>query len=176
MIQLPTVVSIFIAAFYISLCHAFIVPTDVPDGGYRVSLDANGNALGPPILLELAEDQEPSINITTSLNKRQPNLPLPEIHCRDYKYYWADFEVARDGLRAWCDKGEYIQNTAMWWTKNSAITYFCAYGYNRCWRNEFDQANSLMDIACNANVGGWVYIPSYDKSYGKDNAGTRICW
>ena len=150
---------------FITLSQAIIVPEDLPEGRYSISL-ANKNASVPV----LVTGQHRLATLVT--------LPNPSIGCASYSTYQNDANAARNGLNAWCNAGNVVRETsAELFSYGSAIAYICNYagGTNPCSGDEFDVVNQLINDDCGGPNAGWVEIDAWGKGYGRDNKGVPIC-
>lgn len=156
--------------------RAVIVPAGLPAGLYSIPFDANGDALGEPVLLRAADSLQ-----EYTLPRRQnspPALPASREECgTGGSLNINNFAVAKESLQSVCDYGDnYNTRTAVVFTTGSAIAYFCTYDSpGRCWRQEVEDAMLRIVSSCGSGKGGESYIPSYSKSYGGDNAGQQVC-
>ena len=166
--------SLAAVALLASFGQAILIPTGQENGVYTVSFDSNGNALETPKLI-----MPLNTTIRPALERRSGPILVDawvqrgsanSINRNDFDEAWAQF----DSL---CDKGvTYPSSSAAWIIYNSAIAYMCNYSKsNRCWRSEYDESVALEDIVSGPNQLGWVYTQTFDKSYGRDNAGASIC-
>ena len=165
-----------ILVFMFVYCQGLMVPVDLPPGHYSVAIDSHGNALGEPTLVRPLDGLISSSS--SAINRRAPpKLPSPTVNCHDRSLNIGDFSAAYNAFNNMCDSGEfYPANSAQWVTVGSAVAYMCNYEESsRCWREEYSQANALMDAGCGRNGIGWVNIDAYKKSYGRENSGVNIC-
>jgi hypothetical protein len=150
---------------FIAFSHAIIVPEDLPQGRYSISL-TNKNASIPV----LAAGQERFTTLVT--------LPHPSVGCASYSTFQNDANFARNELNAWCNAGNVVRETsAALFSYGSAIAYICNYAgsTNPCSGDEFDVVNQLISSDCGGSTAGWVLINDWGKGYGRDNKGVRIC-
>ncbi|KAK1763900.1 hypothetical protein QBC33DRAFT_622603 [Phialemonium atrogriseum] len=156
--------------------RAVIVPAGLPAGLYSIPFDANGDAIGEPILLKTAEAVA-----ERSLSRRQQNarpLPNSQEKCGTGGYINVNnFAVAKELLQSECDYGDqYGTRTAIVFTNVNTIAYFCTYDTQaRCWRQEMNTAMDRVVASCGYGNGGESYVPSYSIAYGGDNVGQQIC-
>lgn len=156
--------------------QAVIVPVGLPAGLYSIPFDANGDALGEPVLLKAADSIA-----QYSLPRRQnspPALPQSREQCgTGGNININNFSAAKASLQSTCDYGDnYDPRNAIVFTTGNAVAYFCTYDApGRCWRQEVEDAMARIVSSCGSGKGGESYIPSYDKSYGGDNAGQHVC-
>jgi hypothetical protein len=161
-------------------CRGFIIPAGLPAGHYSVAIDSHGNALSEPTLIRSLDSliSSSSSSSPSAINRRAPpKLPSPTVNCHNRSLNIDDFLAAYKAFNNMCDSGEfYPANSAQWVTAGSAVAYMCNYDESsRCWREEYAQANSLLDVGCGQKVIGWVSIDAYKKSYGRENSGVNIC-
>ena len=157
-----------------SFSQAVLVPEGLGNGVYAVSFDGNGKALTAPEFIK-------PLNTTAAPPHRRSSGPILldawvqrgnalAISRSDFDGAWQEF----DSL---CDEGiTYPASSSIFVRYGSAIAYLCNYSKaNRCWRSEYDESVALEDIVSGPNQLGWVYTKTFDKSYGRDNAGVSIC-
>ena len=152
---------------FTALSQAIIVPVDLPDGRYSISLATNKNS-SVPVLFTAGEERLSTLG----------SLPHPSIGCASYSTYQNDANVARNGLNAWCNAGNVVRETsAEFFSYGSAIAYICNYAgsTNPCSSSEFDVVNQLINADCGGSNAGWVEIDDWGKAYGRDNKGVPIC-
>lgn len=165
---------ISLALLQAAAIRAVVVPENLPDGVYSIPFDDYGDASGEPVFLR-------PIEANSALSRRQnspPTLPQSTVKCGNRgNININDFQVAKADLQNECDQASfYPTNTAIVHLAGSAVAYFCNYGTgNRCWRQEYEEAMQRIVNSCGSGKGGEVYIRSYDKAYGGDNAGGNIC-
>ena len=154
--------------------HAFIFPSDRPDGVYTVAIDSQGNALSEPRFISGL----PTTTTSSQLGRRQaPALPNPSTNCHNRALNANEYNTALEAFNRVCDRGEYYaENTSVVVSFGSTIAYLCNYGSsNRCWSSEANEAHRLMNGKCGNNGIGWVYVDAYKKSYGRENKDVSIC-
>ena len=155
-------------------CHAFTIPSGLEDGVYTVAIDARGNALSEPKLLQAIGDIK--VRSPSRVAARQaPSLPSPSTSChnRQLAATREEFDTALRVFNSVCDQATHYQaGAAVWISVNDARTvpYLCNYDQgNRCWSSESNEANNLINRQCGNTGIGWVYIDQYKKSYGREN-------
>jgi hypothetical protein len=161
--------SLFLASF----SQALLVPEGLGNGVYTVSFDSNGNALAAPEFIK-------PLNTTAAPGHRRSSGPvLPDASTQrvNVAINRNDFIGAWQAFDSLCDEGiSYPASSSVFVRSGSAIAYLCNYSKsNRCWRSEYDESVALEDIVSGPNQLGWVYTKTWDKSYGRDNAGVSIC-
>lgn len=74
--------------------------------------------------------------------------------------------------------------SAMYWINDDTQLYYCNYQWTvqeTCSIAEFDEADRHIDIACGEGIGGWVYLPEWGESIGRDplnpdGSRRQECW
>ena len=179
----PTTTALQLLVAGTSLVSAFVVPDSLNDGIYAVSFDpSTGEALSDfeqlpdvPALSKRAMRIQP-------LSTRQgggapPPLEKPKTTCGNKDLNRDDFNSAKESFTKLCDDPkQYAARNAIIITQGGAIAYMCNYAAeNRCWRQEYEEASSLIDKQCSNRRSGTVYVDKWKKSYGRDVAGADIC-
>ncbi|RPA87315.1 hypothetical protein BJ508DRAFT_372383 [Ascobolus immersus RN42] len=169
-------------AFGTQMTSALIVPTDQADGVYEASIDANGEILaGTEVKLlkafdrrSLEKDSLPAIT-PNRLNSRQ--LPSPSTRCNQRWLNQSDYNCLMGQVDNFGNNQDIPSNTARWYTCGSAVIYMCNYSSmgNPVRGSEFRQASALMNSHCGVVKAGWVIIDEWNKDYGRDTVGVRIC-
>ncbi|KAF4629579.1 hypothetical protein G7Y89_g8556 [Cudoniella acicularis] len=106
----------------LALTTAFVIPTGLEDGLYRVTKFDNGS-LSDPIQLVKGH---PTKRDTTLIDLTERSLPDPQETCAGHYINTGDFVGARANLNAWCNNGNWVNgNSYYWWSSNSAQAYIC---------------------------------------------------
>ncbi|KAI4122835.1 MAG: hypothetical protein LQ347_006370 [Umbilicaria vellea] len=145
---------------------------NLPDGGYILSLDSDGNQVN-----ETIHPSSVKVPRASRLAPRGPLPPLVKTTCRaDGNYDHNSMVTSRNQLGAFCDSGHYINGgSSVVFVNSNAIYYACSNGgRNFCSSAEIAQANSIMDGTCGAWTDVNLYIPGWAKTYGRDTLG-NIC-
>jgi hypothetical protein len=156
--------------------QAVFVPAGLQDGVYSIPFDVNGDAIGEPVLLHAVDSRADQPHYARQQNP--PSLPASQTRCGNRgNININDFQIAKEALQSVCDKGDYYDAyNAIVYTQGSAVAYFCTYGgASRCWRQEYEEAMQRIVQSCGSGKGGEVFVQSYSKAYGGDNAGGQIC-
>ena len=103
------------------------------------------------------------------------------------KNYASEITKASALLNKTCDGGNKIVipiRSALFWFNDETQIYYCNYQWTvqeTCSLEEYAEAGKFIDIACGEEMGGWVYLPEWGESIGRDPVnpdGTRRreCW
>jgi hypothetical protein len=165
--------STLVLAALAALVQAGIFSTEnLPDGGYILSLDSNGNQVN-----ETIDPASIKVRHASRLSSRA-SLPTDlRITCRNNGPYDHNAMVlSRNQLGAWCDSGNKIPGgRSVVFVHANAVYYACSNGGdNPCSSGEVTQANSHMDAHCGAWTDVNLYIPGWAKSYGRDTP-NHVC-
>ena len=111
--------------------QAVFLPAGLPDGLYTLSFDANGTAVGEPVLVRALDSAAPAAS-RFFLDRRQrqnnpPPLPRSQSRCgTGGAIDLVQFPNAKAQLQAECDHGDmYPPRTAVVFTAGRSIAYFC---------------------------------------------------
>ena len=168
----------------VSTALGFVLPADLADGVYSVEYDAaTGEALSAPSLVGALEARTPVRAPPPSrivAARAPPPLESPRTLCSATGNLRSrpDFDTVKAQFNGICEKDTmYPKNVAMVVSYGSALAYMCNFdkSTNRCWREEYEEASTLMDRTCGTAVAARVYIARWDKTYGRDNQGANIC-
>lgn len=153
------------------------LPTIAPSTG--TSTAPTGN------IVSLSTQNAPKINSLSNLTNQFDTInyfPDPEVSCSGRHLYdetsnWsADLIAAvtgttEDGLYGSCDSGTEVDGSGnLAWKSGRVQVYYCNHGFgpNPCSVNEYWRADDLINNKCGADRGGWVKIPDWGKTIGRD--------
>jgi hypothetical protein len=162
-------------SYLLAPAQGYQIPADLEDGAYLVSLDSSDIA---PLASRTTPDHGSLVAAVSARQGTAPPLPSTQTTCRGAELESrADFDSARQLFESYCNTYRtYSNNTAVLVRVNTAIAYICNFVYDdRCWASEYEEASGFMDKTCGKSNTSVVYIPSYGKSYGRDNWNTSIC-
>jgi hypothetical protein len=166
---------------FVAACQAsFTIPTDQADGVWSIKKDSAGNHVGEPEFLGHLNRTArlPTQSATRSAKFARGLLPNPSISCSGYGINGNDFDCAWAGFDNWIGGGYNVNwDSDIWTTCGSAIAYMCNYaGTQPAVASEYDESITLENDGCGANTAAWVHINDWNKAYGRDNAGARVCF
>ena len=158
------------------------LPTTAPSTGTNTA--PAGNLVSRGALL--STQHAPKINSlsnSTHLFDTINYFPDPEVKCSgrklsDESSNWStDLATAvttttTDGIYGTCDAGgEEVDGSGnLAWKSGKVQVYYCNHGFtpNPCSVNEYWRADDLINDKCGSDGGGWVSIPDWGKTIGRD--------
>lgn len=158
------------------------LPTTAPSTGTNTA--TTGNLVSAGALLNATH--APKINSlanSTHLFDTINYFPDPEVSCSgrklsDESSNWStDLTTAvttttTDGVYGTCDAdGTEVDGSGnLAWKSGGVQVYYCNHGFtpNPCSVNEYWRADDLINDKCGSDGGGWVKIPDWGKTIGRD--------
>lgn len=158
------------------------LPTTAPSTGTNTA--TTGNLVSAGALLNATH--APKINSlanSTHLFDTINYFPDPEVSCSgrklsDESSNWStDLTTAvttttTDGIYGTCDAdGTEVDGSGnLAWKSGGVQVYYCNHGFtpNPCSVNEYWRADDLINDKCGSDGGGWVKIPDWGKTIGRD--------
>ncbi|KAL2292883.1 hypothetical protein FJTKL_07934 [Diaporthe vaccinii] len=170
----PNMYHSLILSFSLAPILGLALPTTAPTGNL-VSGSALLNATHAPKINTLSN----STHLFDTINY----FPDPEVSCSGRKLSdetsnWStDLATAvttttTDGVYGTCDaNGSEVDGSGnLAWKSGKVQVYYCNHGFtpNPCSVNEYWRADDLINDKCGSDGGGWVKIPDWGKTIGRD--------
>lgn len=154
-------------------CVGIVVPESLSNGLYIITLNDRNDAISREITFSPNAD----LSRVTPRQQTPPPLENPQPHCGSGDLDSGEFSSIQASFDTMCDAAKmYGPSMAIIMAQGNSIAYMCNFaGTNRCWRQEYDEANRILDNACGQAHIGSVYVDRWKKSYGRDVKGADIC-
>lgn len=171
-----------ILSFSLAPILGLALPTTAPSTGTNTA--PTGNLVSGGALLNATHAPKiNSLSNSTHLFDTINYFPDPEVSCSgrkldDESSNWsADLTAAvttttTDGIYGTCDAdGSEVDGSGnLAWKSGGVQVYYCNHGFtpNPCSVNEYWRADDLINDKCGSDGGGWVKIPDWGKTIGRD--------